>query len=130
METLNGLRIEQEDRGGTRLFRLSGRADDKELPRLEQSLQDPDGSGGVVVDLDELGYISSWGIGILVERAKSMADRGQSMIFVRPGGRLGKLFDLLQLDRILAMAESPDAAVARARRGAAPDADPAAEGRP
>jgi hypothetical protein len=59
-----------------------------------------------------------------------MADRGQSMIFVRPGGRLGKLFDLLQLDRILAMAESPDAAVARARRGAAPDADPAAEGRP
>lgn len=102
----------REDRDGAVLIRAVGHAGEGDLPRLQGALEKAIDSDGIVVDLSSLEYLSSWGFGILVSTSETMGQRQRPIVFVRPTGKLSKLFDILQLDHILSIHETPDRALA------------------
>jgi len=103
--------LSSEEHDGAVLVRATGRADEGDLPRFQRALEASASADAVVVDLAGLEYLSSWGFGILVSTSETMQQRNCPIVFVRPTGKLNKLFDILQLDRILRIYETPDTAL-------------------
>lgn len=66
------------------------------LSELESLLQA--GRVRVVVDMEAVEFIDASGVGILVDAAQKATARGGELTIRRPGTRVLRVFDLLQLD--------------------------------
>lgn len=65
----------------------------------------------VVLDLSQVGFIDSKGLGQLIALHKSM-DEGASMAIAAPARQVRKVFELTKLDRVFPLAESLQSATA------------------
>jgi anti-sigma B factor antagonist len=78
---------------------LSGRLDASEAPRVSEVFEDLQGVS--TVDLRELEYVSSAGLGILVSTQLRLAGRGEQLILVNPTPHVRELLRITGLDEIL-----------------------------
>jgi len=85
---------------------LSGRFDASQAERAETFLAAVTGSR--VVDLAELQYISSLGLGVLLATQKRLMDRGESLKLVNVRGHVRDILHFAGFDRVFAI-ESPPA---------------------
>ncbi len=80
------------------------------LKDFERNLNEALSKDKVIVDLENLEYICSWGFGIMVEKSQTAQEHGRNIVFVKPKNRLWRLFELLQLNLILKFADSNEEA--------------------
>jgi anti-sigma B factor antagonist len=79
--------------------KLSGRLDAAEADRAQKVLRTLDGP--VTFDCSELDYISSAGIGVLIETYKRLHSAGHPLRFVQMLPRVRSIFKYAGLDRVL-----------------------------
>lgn len=74
---------------------------------LEHELAQLDDVDLVVIDLSEISFIDSTGLGVLVRTHQRAVERGGRVGFVRGNGQVSRLLNLTGLDEQLVMADSP-----------------------
>lgn len=88
------MEIIKESSGGTLTLKLRGRLDTATAPQLEQELKDSLGAvQALTIDLEELEYISSAGLRVLLYAQKTMNKQG-SMVVRNVGPMVMEVFDI------------------------------------
>ena len=75
--------------------------------------------GHVLVDLSEINYIDSTGIGELVGYLGRFRDTGRKLVLVRPSERIKKLLKIAKLDSLFPIYDTLEAALAELDSAAA-----------
>jgi anti-sigma B factor antagonist len=106
--------IDVATRDGCSVVTVSGELDVLTAPRLRQVLFDPVlcSRPHVVVDLRDVGFIDSTGIGTLVAARRWTSSRSTSLSLVCDPGPVLRVLDLVSLTRIFEVHDSVEAAVA------------------
>ena len=68
-----------------------------------------EGSRLLALDLSELDFVDSFGLGAVVGALKRVRQRGGELALVCPSSRIRRVFEICDLDRILALHDSIDA---------------------
>ncbi len=108
------IRTEHLD-GGTCVCHVSGELDAYTAPDLRDALNEELGQGvcWIIVDLDELTYVDSTGLGILVETAKRCRQAGGDVAVACERRNLLRIFHISGTHEILNVVGDVDAAQAR-----------------
>ena len=69
-----------------------------------------DGCRGLIIDLSDLDFVDSFGIGAVVGALKRLRQRGGELALVCPLPRVRRVFEICDLDRIIAIHDSIDGA--------------------
>lgn len=94
---LSHFRVEVEEEGRARVLKLHGELDLASSAVLEQELEKPPAAELVIVDLSDLDFIDSSGIGILVKANQAASDQGRRFALVKGGGQVAQLLELTGL---------------------------------
>ena len=86
---------------------LAGRFDASQAERAEQFLAGVTGTR--VVDLGELQYISSLGLGVLLATQKRLMDQGHGLKLVNVRGHVRDILHFAGFDRVFALDSPPSA---------------------
>ena len=81
------------------LVRLSGRLDASQADRAKAALDTV--NGPAVIDLTDLDYVSSAGLGVLVQTYKRLRDSGHSLRLTNLKPRIRSVFVYAGLDKVL-----------------------------
>jgi anti-sigma B factor antagonist len=97
-----GLDLQQVSREGATILDLAGDIDARCAPLLRQSLVEViESVGGViVVDLSDVSYLDSVGLGTLVGALKRANERGAALRFVVTGSQILKVLNITGLIRV------------------------------
>lgn len=68
-----------------------------------------EGSRLLALDLSEVDFVDSFGLGAVVGALKRVRQRGGDLALVCPSSRIRRVFEICDLDRILALYDSTDA---------------------
>jgi len=119
------IEIRQEQQGDVRILALSGRLDTETSADLELALQDlqADGATHFVIDLADIGYVSSAGLRVLLALAKQLDGGRGSLKLCALNEAVRQVFDVAGFSRMFAIFPNRDAALASA--SAAASASPA-----
>lgn len=83
--------------GGPRTFRLVGELDLSSLPGLEQAMKPVlADAGDLLLDLSELAFMDSSGVGFLVRASQALQDRGR-VVLISPGPMVQRLLELTRI---------------------------------
>lgn len=111
------LKIEIERRGGTEIFRLVGSLDVATSPSLKEALTkaSSQGQGDIVVDLTQLEFLDSTGLGALMgAHRRAMESSGRLGLIVHDGP-ISRLLNITGLSRVFTLYPSLDEALAAKR---------------
>ncbi|MBM3266614.1 MAG: STAS domain-containing protein [Candidatus Sericytochromatia bacterium] len=93
---------------------IAGHVDAHTAPRLEETIGAllDEGAFHVVLDLADLTYISSAGLGVLTGTLGTFRDRGGDLKLARTPDKVFRVLDLLGFTRLLELFDTPEEAVA------------------
>ena len=99
---------------GPMVWRLRGEIDTANAARIEAELLEAvcRGAGDVVLDLTDVAFIDSSGLGSLVAVAAEVRTRGGHLAIVPGPPHVRRVFDLLQLDELLEVVDTRNDALA------------------
>jgi anti-sigma B factor antagonist len=102
-----------ELKDGIRLIRLEGRLDLNGTYSIEVQFVNRCAGDGVrvAVDLSGVDYVSSVGIPMLVNTAKSVVSRGGKMVFVSPQENVVKVLELVGVLQVIPIYNDQKAAI-------------------
>ncbi len=94
--------VREERRDGVPVVRVRGEVDVATAPALRESLDGAvdGGPGTVVVDLSEVTFIDSTGLGVLIGARKRCVDSGRAFRVVVADPRILKVFQITGLDEL------------------------------
>lgn len=100
--------------GAVHLIRIRGHVDAHTAPRLEEAIAGMQDGGihQVVLDLEQLTYISSAGLGVLTGTLGTFRERGGDLKLARTPDKVYRILDLLGFTRLLELFDSTDEAIA------------------
>jgi anti-sigma B factor antagonist len=95
---------------------LHGQADLHTAPALRDALTQAidDGAPGLVVDLSEATFIDSMALGVMLGAVKRLRPSGGRLAIVCRSPHIRRIFEITLLDRVFAMHETLESAVAAA----------------
>ena len=95
------LDLESTHRGATSILTLRGEVDVYTAPRLRQAIVDlvDAGSPLVVVDMGNVDFLDSTGLGVLVEGLKRARARAGDLAIVATQDKILKIFDITGLNK-------------------------------
>lgn len=98
---------------GIRLIKLSGRLDLNGTYSVEvQFVRHCDGENArVLVDLSDVSFLSSVGIPMLVNTARSVVKRGGKIAFLRPSENVIRVLDLVGVPQVIPIYDDLDSAI-------------------
>ena len=112
---MSDLTIEREKLLSTRActLRCVGELDAHTLERLENELARTlaDGVKHIMVDMREVSYCSSRGIGVLVRARKEAVDAGGGLVLMSPPPVVATTMEVLGFDDVFEIVDSEDEAV-------------------
>jgi anti-sigma B factor antagonist len=116
------IEIRQEEVGDVRVLVLAGRLDTETAADLELALQDLQAAGAsrFVIDLAEIGYVSSAGLRVLLALAKQLEGGRGSLRLCALNESVKQVFDVAGFSRLFAIFPDRDAALG-AQAAAKPD---------
>lgn len=82
---------------------LKGELDVSSSAALEDELQRVGGASVVVLDLTQLEFIDSTGLGVLVKTHQRMRDEGDTLAVIEGEGQVKRLLELTGLDQQLTL---------------------------
>jgi anti-sigma B factor antagonist len=100
---MSDLQTEVTTEEGRTVLRMVGQLDTQSCVMVEKALVDliEGGDGNVEVDLSELGYINSPGVGVFFDAHRRAKEKGGSLILNKPTERVREIFDLLGLGAVM-----------------------------
>ncbi|GAA1581249.1 anti-sigma factor antagonist BldG [Actinomadura kijaniata] len=106
--------VEHRDVKGLTVVKITGEIDVFTSPRLRELLLDiiENGSLHLVIDLGEVTFLDSTGLGVLVGIYHRLRARDGSMSFVGVNERVRRVFHVTQLTKIFVLHSTMDDAVA------------------
>jgi anti-anti-sigma factor len=110
------LSINDEIQGPAVVVRLSGQIDTLTAKPFESHLAERIGEGQkrLIVDLGEVSYVSSYGLRVFLLTAKQLRADRRAFILCRLTPEVKKIFKISGFDKILAVCETLEDAVAMA----------------
>ena len=90
------------------MLTLHGELDLSSSSALEDELHRVDGVPLVVVDLRDLAFLDSTGLGVLVKAHQRLQDEGNQLALIEGEGQVSRLLSLTGLDDQLMIVRSPD----------------------
>jgi anti-sigma B factor antagonist len=110
-----GLVVSEQD--GWAVLTVSGEIDIATAPSLRERLHSmlADDSQRLVVDLDDVGFLDSTALGVLVGALKRARTEGGEVRIVSTQPRVRKVFEITRLDSAFDLFDSVDEAVRGAR---------------
>lgn len=108
------LSVSTTERDDVVIVTVSGEVDVYTAPQLRSALEERIAAGHtrIVVDLKDVGFLDSTGLGVLVGRLKALKKLEGWLRVVCTDERILRLFGITGLDRVLAVHDTVDAAVA------------------
>ena len=108
------LQIETEVSGDTLIVRLSGELDHHtaELVRTQVEAELDRGYSNLVMNFDQLGFMDSSGLGVILGRYKRVTQAGGRMSLCSVNDQLMKLFELSGMLKILRIYKTESQALA------------------
>jgi len=99
-------------KGDIALVKVSGFLDAYTFEQMEHKINSlfNEGFYKIVVDLENVDYISSAGAGVFIGGLASARENGGNIILLNPTPGVKEVFDLLGLSAIFTIVDSPDAA--------------------
>jgi anti-sigma B factor antagonist len=99
---VDGFRVETEDDGVVHRLRLIGELDAATVEVLRSAVSEAMGNGAerVVLDLGELDFVDSTGLGALIGALKRMRESGGELALTAVRPRVVKLLELTGLDKV------------------------------
>ena len=93
---------------GRKGCKITGEVDVAVAAPFREALQKAVDSGTeeIYLDLSDMDYIDSTGIGILIDTKKNVMKPGQQFILIHPKRSIAKLFQLTGVDQIFQIAEA------------------------
>ena len=109
------LRITARTEGSYRVVKAAGLLSESECTEFLQALRSElkPGAARVVLDLEEIAYLSSAGLGALVSLHPEFVRAGIRLIVAGTNPKVRKLLALTSLDRLIENAESVEEALKR-----------------
>ena len=113
--------IRRSERPPWTVLSVGGELDVVGAPDLRQAVvkEVADGCRRLILDISELDFVDSFGMGAIVGALKRLRQRGGELALVCPSPRIRRVFEICDLDRIIVFHDSVDSA---ARSGAMPAA--------
>lgn len=104
------LRISDTHEGPRTILAVSGEVDLATAPTLRQRVVQAidDGARQVVVDLSEVGFMDSTGLGVLIGGLKRLRQLDGNLIVVNPSDPVHKILEVTGLLDVLGVVESLD----------------------
>jgi anti-sigma B factor antagonist len=95
------LELETSERDGVAVLSLRGEIDVYTAPRMRQAIVDlvDAGSLNIVVDMQNVDFLDSTGLGVLVEGLKRVRTRGGNLSIVITQDKILKIFDITGLNK-------------------------------
>jgi anti-sigma B factor antagonist len=108
MKTDAEFEVTGSEQPGVPVLRVRGEIDVASAPEFQTSLSDLVGQGSeiVIVDLSEVSFIDSTGLGVLVGAEKEMRDMSHSLRLVVPQPQIMRLLELTGLDEVFTILSS------------------------
>ncbi len=107
---LDGLHIERTDLDDATVVAVRGQVDVATAPELRQILTEVQFSGerDVIVDLDGVEFLDSFGLGVLLGAVRRARAHGRDFVVVCSRPRLLHLFSVARIDAIVRVIASLD----------------------
>ncbi len=101
-----GLRISTSMVNGQQVVRVSGEVDLRTSPQLRDALLRfaQKGPDRLIIDLADVDYMDSSGVGTMVELKRVVERRGGQLVLVNLQPRVRSVFEVTQLDRFFDIA--------------------------
>ena len=111
---MEDLRLEATERDGVAVLAVFGEVDVATAPQLRQMLVETASAGHqrVVVDLTQVEFLDSTGLGVLVSGLKRFRTFGGDLTVAGAQARVRKVFDITGLTNVFGLHETVDDAVA------------------
>ena len=95
------------------VFRIAGHLDAHTAPELEEKIDSSfsDGVQNMIMDLGEVEYISSIGMGLLLRAHKRCRDAGGELRLARMVEKVRRIFDLLGFSDVITVYDDVESAV-------------------
>jgi len=108
------LGLDVKENNGVPVLAVSGEVDVYTAPRLREKLVElvSQGKYRIVVDLEAVEFLDSTGLGVLVGGLKRIRTHDGSLSLVCTQQRILKVFDITGLNKVFAIHDSVDSAVA------------------
>ena len=121
------IEIREEEHGDVRVLALSGRLDTETSADLELALQDLQAVGAAhfLIDLGEIGYVSSAGLRVLLALAKQLEGGRGSLKLCALNDAVQQVFKVAGFSRMFAIYQDRDSALGAPAPAAAAKARPA-----
>jgi anti-sigma B factor antagonist len=111
--------VETAERSGANVLTLRGEIDVYTAPQLRQAIVDvvDRGATNLIVDMAQVDFLDSTGLGVLVEGLKRIKAKDGSLSIVATQGKILKIFDITGLNRAFPIHASVEEALAGAAQG-------------
>lgn len=108
------LTVATTERDDVTIVTVSGEVDVYTAPQLRTALEERIAAGhtALIVDLQDVGFLDSTGLGVLVGRLKAVRKVDGWLRVVCTNERILRLFGITGLDRVIPIHDTVDAAVA------------------
>lgn len=103
--------MQVEQKGGAVLVKCSGEMTLDTLPDLRGAIEEATAGGGfqsLVLDLSEVSFMDSSGIGFLVVLSSKVENEAKSFYLYRPSKQVARTLDLVQLKKYFKVFNSED----------------------
>ena len=99
----------------TNIYKLNGRLDSNTSPTLEKKLTDAmqDGTTSMVIDFENLDYISSAGLRIILKTTKDLKKSEGNIILCAMQDYVKELFEIAGFDTLLPIVPTMDEALTK-----------------
>jgi anti-sigma B factor antagonist len=106
------LRVDVETREDHTVVTAAGEVDASTADQLGDALLGPlvNGAPRVLLDLEQVSFIDSTGLGVLVKVHREAQSRGAAFALVHPTAQTSRLLGVLGLDKLFTVFDSLDAA--------------------
>ena len=113
------LSVSTSDHGALTVVHVGGEIDVYTAPLLREALdrQVAAGRTDLIVDLEDVTFMDSTGLGVLVGRLKLVRGQNGTLRIVSSQDRILKVFKITGLDKVFHIYESVDSAQAAAAQG-------------
>jgi len=111
------LTLATTDENGIAVIAAHGEIDVSTAPQLRQAIVEvaSAGPGPLVIDLADVDFLDSTGLGVLVSGLKRFRTMGSDVILVVAANRILKVFEITGLTQVFRLHATREAAVAAAR---------------
>jgi anti-sigma B factor antagonist len=108
---VSGMRIERDERGAWSVVSVSGEVDLATSPELRDALNAAlEASTQVVIDLSQVSFLDSTGLGVLVQAHQRAEAEGASLRLVVTESSVRRVIDVTGLSRVFSLHDSLGAA--------------------